>query len=78
MTTRYKAEARLKSVGRGRSASLENMLRVMKGDIYRLLTNYMYLSAENLSVYVDVTQDGEYILNVKAATERFIDSGKTL
>ena len=50
----------------------------MKGDIYRLLTNYMYLSAENLSVYVDVTQDGEYILNVKAATERFIDSGKTL
>lgn len=78
MITRYKAEERLKSVGRGRNSSLENMLRVMKGDIYRLLTNYMYLSAENLSVYADVTRDGEYILNVKATTERFIDSGKIL
>lgn len=78
MAARYKAEERLKTAGRGRSAAVENMLRVMKGEIYRLLTNYMYLSAENLAVYVDVTESGEYILNVRAVTERFIDAGRTL
>ena len=73
---RYKAEARLKTVGRGRTVALENMLSDIKGEIYRLLTNYMYLSADNLSVYIDVLESGEYVLNIKAVTERFIEAGK--
>ena len=73
---RYKAEARLQSVGRGRTTALEYMLSDIKAEVYRLLTNYMYLSAENLSVYIDVVENGEYILNVRAVTERFIESGK--
>ena len=52
------------------------MLSDVKAEIYRLLTNYMYLSAENLSVYIDVVENGEYILNVRAVTERFIEPGK--
>lgn len=73
---RYKAEERLKNVGTGRTTALKNMLSDVKAEIYRLLTNYMYLSAENLSVYIDVVENGEYILNVRAVTERFIKPGK--
>ena len=73
---RYEAEERLKNVGTGRTTALKNMLSDVKAEIYRLLTNYMYLSAENLSVYIDVVEDGEYILNVRAVTERIIEPGK--
>lgn len=57
---------------------IENMLAVLKSEVYKLLTNYMYLSVENLNVYVDVTQEGEYVLTVKAGTDRLIDIGKML
>ena len=73
---RYKAEARLQSVGRGRTTALEYMLSDIKGEVYRLLTNYMYLSQENLSVYIDVMDNGQYSLAIKAVTERFIEAGK--
>ncbi len=73
---RYKAEARLQSVGRGHTTALEYMLSDIKAEVYRLLTNYMYLSQENLSVYIDVMDNGQYSLAIKAVTERFIEAGK--
>lgn len=74
-----KAQARLKSLRRGSNvAQIENMLASMKAEVYKLLTNYMYLSIENLSVYIDITASGEYILNVKAESNRLINMGKSL
>ncbi len=74
-----KATERLKNVRVGDNfAGIENMLRSMKGEIYKLLTNYMYLNIENLNVYMDLTTNGEYVLNVRAESGRLIDFGKTL
>lgn len=74
-----KAKERLKNVRVGDNfAGIENMLRSMKGEIYKLLTNYMYLNIENLNVYMDLTTTGEYVLNVQAESGRLIDFGKTL
>ena len=73
---RYEAGKKIKRVGTGRTATLKNMLSDVKPQICRLLTSYMYRSAENLSVYIDVVENGEYILNVRAVTESFIESGK--
>ena len=39
-------------------SAIENMLRVLKSDQYKLLTNYMYLNADDLKVYIDIT-DGK-------------------
>ena len=50
----------------------------MKSEQYRLLTNYMYLGADDLKVYIDITENGEYILTVKAVTDRLIDIGRML
>lgn len=58
--------------------AIENMLRVLRSDEYKLLTNYMYLGADDLRVYVDITDAGEYVLTVRAVTDRFIDIGKAL
>lgn len=70
------AEERMRRISRSRIADIENSLRIMKAEMYKLLTNYMYLSREDLTVYVDVTDDGEFILNVRARTKRFIGTGK--
>ena len=69
------AEERMRRISRSRIADIENSLRIMKAEMYKLLTNYMYLSREDLTVYVDVTDDGEFILNVRARTKRFIGTG---
>ena len=70
------AEERMRRISRSRIADIENSLRIMKAEMYKLLTNYMYLSREDLTVYVDVTDDGEFILNVRARTKRCIGTGK--
>ena len=70
------AEERMRRISRSRIADIENSLRIMKAEMYKLLTNYMYLSREDLTVYVDVTDDGEFILNVRDRTKRFIGTGK--
>ena len=57
---------------------IENMLRVIKSEQYRLLTDFMYLSVEDLDVYVDVTSRGEYVFTVRAVTDRLIDIGRAL
>jgi len=59
-------------------SAIENMLRVLKSDQYKLLTNYMYLNADDLKVYIDITENGDYILTVKAMTDRLIDIGRML
>ena len=59
-------------------SAIENMLRGLKSDQYKLLTNYMYLNADDLKVYIDITENGDYILTVKAVTDRLIDIGRML
>ena len=59
-------------------AAIESMLAVLKSDEYRLLTNYMYLGPKDLKVYVDITEDGEYVLTVRAVTDRLIDIGRVV
>lgn len=59
-------------------SAIENMLRVLKSDQYKLLTNYMYLNADDLKVYIDIIENGDYILTVKAVTDRLIDIGRML
>lgn len=59
-------------------SEIENMLRLLKSEQYRLLTNYMYLDRDDLKVYIDVTDEGEYILTVRAVTDKLIDVGKVL
>lgn len=59
-------------------SAIENMLRVLKSDQYKLLTNYMYLNADDLKVYIDITENGDYILTVRAVTGRLIDIGRML
>ena len=73
------ARTRLKSVAYAdKVTAIENMLRVLKSEQYRLLTDFMYLSPEDLEVYIDLTPRGEYVLTVKAITDRLIDVGKML
>ena len=38
------AEERMRRISRSRIADIENSLRIMKAEMYKLLTNYMYLS----------------------------------
>ena len=47
------------SVVENKISAIEKMLKVLKTDEYRLLTNYMYLSESDLKVYVDITEEGE-------------------
>ena len=54
------------------------MLKTLKAEEYKLLTNFMYLSISDLDLYVDITEDGQYVLTVKAITDRLIDIGKFL
>ena len=42
------------------------------------VANYMYLNVEDLKVYIDVTENGEYVLTVKAVTDKLIDIGRVL
>ena len=79
MTQAERMKNRIKGVRvTDKVTQIENMLALLKSEVYKLLTNYMYLSVENLNVYIDVTPNGEYVLTVKAGTDRLIDIGKML
>lgn len=74
-----RAKTRLSNVVmRDKISAIETMLSSLKAEQYKLLTDYMYLNPQNLSVYVDLTQNGEYLLVVKAKTDRLIELGKAL
>ena len=57
---------------------IEDMLKVLKNEQYRLLTNFMCLHLDDLEIYMDITQNGEYVLSIKAVSDRLIDIGKVL
>ncbi len=82
MSTAIKRDAakrRLKTVAmEDKVSAIENMLRVLRSDQYKLLTNYMYIGSDDLKVYMDLTENGEYVLTVKAVTDRLIDIGRLL
>ena len=58
--------------------AIESMLRAMKSEQYKLLTNYMYLNPDRIKVYIDILENGEYALTVRAVTDRLIDIGRVL
>ena len=58
--------------------AIESMLRAMKSEQYKLLTNYMYLNPDRLKVYIDILENGEYALTVRAVTDRLIEIGRVL
>lgn len=58
--------------------AIESMLRALKSEQYKLLTNYMYLNPDRLKVYIDILENGEYALTVRAVTDRLIDIGRVL
>ncbi|MDR0426213.1 MAG: hypothetical protein LBH24_03480 [Clostridiales bacterium] len=66
------------AVMRDKVAKIEDMLKIIRSEQYRLLTNFMYLNRENLSVCIDITEDGRYILSIRAETDHLIDPGLTL
>ena len=57
---------------------IEDMLKVLKTEQYKLLTNFMCLHLDDLQVYMDITQNGEYVLNIKAVSDKLIDVGRVL
>ena len=74
-----RAKNRLNSVVlRDKISAIETMLRSLKAEQYKLLTDYMYLNPQNLSVYIDITENGEYLLVVRALSDRLIEVGKPL
>lgn len=58
--------------------AIESMLRALKSEQYKLLTNYIYLNPDRLKVYIDILENGEYALTVRAVTDRLIDIGRVL
>jgi hypothetical protein len=57
---------------------IEGMLKTLKNEEYKLLTDFMTLSFDDLDLYVDITKNGEYILTVKAVSRKLIDIGKII
>lgn len=55
---------------------IEGMLKTVKNEQYKLLTDFMTLSYDDLDVYMDITKSGEYVLTVKAVSTKLIDIGK--
>ena len=74
-----RAKTRLKSLAYSEKVTaIENMLSVLKSEQYRLLTDFMYLNPQDLKVYVDLTERGEYVLTIKAISDCLIDIGRLL
>lgn len=57
---------------------IESMLKTVKNEQYKLLTDFMTLSFNDLDVYMDITKSGEYVLTVKAVSTKLIDIGKII
>ncbi|MBO5224779.1 MAG: hypothetical protein J6C23_09755 [Clostridia bacterium] len=57
---------------------IEGMLKTLKNEQYKLLTDFMTLAYEDLDVYMDITKNGEYVLTVKATSNKLIDIGKII
>ncbi len=73
------ASERLKKViVNDKISAIESMLVALKSELYKLLTNYMYLSGDKLKVYIDILENGDYALTVRAVSDMLIDVGRVL
>ena len=73
------AKDRLKKIRINDTVSeIEGMLKTLKNEEYKLLTNFMTLSFEDLDLYIDITKSGEYVLTIKAISNKLIDIGKII
>lgn len=57
---------------------IEGMLKTLKNEEYKLLTDFMTLSFEDLDLYIDITKSGDYVLTIKAISNKLIDIGKII
>ena len=48
----------------------ESVKRVISSDLYMLLSNYAEIKPENLEFDIEITDDGDYIFNLKAKCNR--------
>lgn len=61
-----------------RAATIENTLRVVKSDVYGILSQYMELDPSAISVAADLDNEGECTITVSAKTRTFYEIGKII
>lgn len=61
-----------------RVSNIENLLTILKSDLYSLCSNYMYMKPENLHVVLDADSEGGYEFTFKVFTDHLIDAGKMI
>lgn len=61
-----------------RAAMLENTLKIVKGDVYKILSDYMSLDPDNLTVTADLRTDGACDITVTATTYTLYEIGKMI
>lgn len=70
---------RLKTVmNADRMSGVENISKVIKSDIFDLLTSYMYLQIGDIELSIELVKDGNYILNLTAKSTHLIGAGKMI
>ena len=68
---RQSEEERLKNVLiSDKQFSPDKIKKVLKSDVFELLSNYCNLSPENLSIGVDILEDGTYKFCIVATSDR--------
>ncbi|MCI8435300.1 MAG: hypothetical protein HFK10_05005 [Clostridia bacterium] len=61
-----------------RAGMMENTLRVVKSDVYGILSNYMELGGEDVAVTADLDERGACLITVTAKTRTFYEIGKLI
>lgn len=61
-----------------RASMLENTLRLIKSDVYGIVSNYMELSGEDVAVTADLDAQGSCMITVTAKTHTFYEIGKLI
>ena len=61
-----------------RVEGLETILTVIKSDAFLMLSNYMLLENGAIKLELDISDDGQYHLAIKATTNRLIHPGKMI
>lgn len=75
----YKVHDKLKNaVITDRTGALENTLRVVKSDVYGILSNYMEIDRDNIAVTADLDAQGACEITLTAKTNTFYEIGKML
>lgn len=61
-----------------RAGMLENTLRIVKSDVYAILTHYMEIVPDNVEVTADLDEQGECLITVSVKTKTFYEIGKLI